>query len=254
MFLQFLSFIAVFFVTLNYVDTEKKSRRLILAVIISGFLYSLYGIIRKIYVPLVGFSTFTNKNHFAAYAEMVIPLGICYSLTEFSKKVREEYAVFARGSVLDIGCGAGIQVFQLGELGADVTGIDFSEKMILMANEVLKSYRGKGNVDFICAGLCSFNFERKFDMVIALGLFDYVSEPLAYLSKMKSLANRVVIASFPRGQGILALQRKLRYRFIKKCPLYLYTKEELTDLIERCSFRNYSIERIHRDYLIKCYI
>lgn len=91
MFLQFLSFIAVFFVTLNYVDTEKKSRRLILAVIISGFLYSLYGIIRKIYVPLVGFSTFTNKNHFAAYAEMVIPLGICYSLTEFSKTRRLMY-------------------------------------------------------------------------------------------------------------------------------------------------------------------
>lgn len=89
-----------------------------------------------------------------------------------SKKVREEYAVFARGSVLDIGCGAGIQVFQLGELGADVTGIDFSEKMILRANEVLKSYRGKGNVDFICADFCSFNFERKFDMVIALALFD----------------------------------------------------------------------------------
>lgn len=87
-FLQFLTYLAIFLVILNYIDTKRKERVLLCTIIISGFLYSFYGIIRKFSVSLPEFSTFTNSNHFAAYLEMIIPLSIAYSLTEVSKSRR----------------------------------------------------------------------------------------------------------------------------------------------------------------------
>ena len=91
--LQLLSFLAVFFVTLNYIDNEERGRRVILAVILSGFLCALFGLIRRFTVPVSGFSTFTNRNHFAAYMEMIIPLGITFALIE-KEKTRKAILIF----------------------------------------------------------------------------------------------------------------------------------------------------------------
>lgn len=99
-FLQFLSYLAVFFVILNYLDTQKKERRLILLIIYTGFIYSLYGIIRILIVPRGVFSTFTNENHFAAYIEMIIPLTITYSLIEISRPKRIVFIFIAVVQIL----------------------------------------------------------------------------------------------------------------------------------------------------------
>jgi O-antigen ligase len=80
------SYLAVFYVVLNYIDTERKIRRLITAIIICGFLYSMYGIIMQgLSKSTSAFSTLTNRNHFAAYLEMVIFLCLAYSLTKMPK-------------------------------------------------------------------------------------------------------------------------------------------------------------------------
>jgi O-antigen ligase len=86
--LQLLSFLAVFLVALNYIDTEEKGKRIIKVIIFSGLLYSLYGIIKKSYLPNTGFSTFTNYDHFSTYVQLIIPLGIAYSLITKSKVKR----------------------------------------------------------------------------------------------------------------------------------------------------------------------
>jgi O-antigen ligase len=91
--LQLLSFLAVFFVALNYIDDEKKGKRVIFAIILSGFLYALFGLIRRFTVPFGGFSTFTNRNHFAAYMEMIIPLGVAFVLIE-KEKTKKAILIF----------------------------------------------------------------------------------------------------------------------------------------------------------------
>ena len=90
MLLQFLAYLAVFFVILNHINTEKKARLFVFVIIASGILYSLYGIVLKTYLPgsSYQFSTFINRNHFAAYVEMIIPLTIAYSFIESSKSKR----------------------------------------------------------------------------------------------------------------------------------------------------------------------
>lgn len=94
MFLQLLSFAAIFFVVLNYFDSEKKIRRFLLALAICGFIYSIYGIIKK--GPLEAtaeFSTFTNKNHFAAYLEIIAFLTLSYVFI-ISLKSRQFILIF----------------------------------------------------------------------------------------------------------------------------------------------------------------
>ncbi|MCX5706521.1 MAG: O-antigen ligase family protein [Candidatus Omnitrophica bacterium] len=91
--LPFLSYLAIFFVVLNYLDSKSRCKRLIWIIIITAFVYSFYGISYKllqiatgtnINVASKGFSTFTYRNNFAAYLEMVIPLVISYSFITFS--------------------------------------------------------------------------------------------------------------------------------------------------------------------------
>lgn len=85
MLLQFLSYLAVFLVILNFNNTEKKINRLVLLIIISGFVYSLFGIMtRDLSTTPIQFSTFTNRGHFAAYLEMVVFVCMGYSLTDIS--------------------------------------------------------------------------------------------------------------------------------------------------------------------------
>jgi O-antigen ligase len=100
MLLQFLSYLVVFFVTINYFDTEKKVKRIILVIIFSGFIYSFYGIIKRFAIEGVGFSTFTNRNHFSAYIQMIIPLAIGYSLTRKSVAVRSIFIFLASTMLL----------------------------------------------------------------------------------------------------------------------------------------------------------
>lgn len=88
-FLQFLSCLAAFFAILCYIDSPDKLKRLAGIIIISGFLYSIYGILKR--NPLVlesEFSTFTNYNHFAAYLEMIVFVTIGFSFVDFSKTIK----------------------------------------------------------------------------------------------------------------------------------------------------------------------
>lgn len=100
MLLQFLSYLAIFFVTINCFDTEKKIKRIILVIIFSGFAYSFYGIIKRFAIEGVGFSTFTNRNHFSAYIQMIIPLAIGYSLTKRSIAIRSIFIFLASTMLL----------------------------------------------------------------------------------------------------------------------------------------------------------
>ena len=100
LFLEILSFLAVFLVVLNYADSEKKITRLITFIVISGFAYSLYGIAQKLYMDNISFSTFTNRNHFSAYVQMIIPLAIGYSLTRIPKSIKSIFIFSASVMIL----------------------------------------------------------------------------------------------------------------------------------------------------------
>ena len=74
--------------------------------------------------------------------------------------------------VLDIGCGTGNITKVLAEKvkHGDVIGIDSSEKMIQQA---LADYQTIENLDFQMANAGSFEFEKKFDLIVSFFAYNY---------------------------------------------------------------------------------
>jgi len=80
--------------------------------------------------------------------------------------------------ILDIGCGTGIHANYLAEKGYLVTGIDFSEEMIDIANK-----NKHFNTEFYIGDATNFNIKIKFDII--LSLFHVVS----YQTSNKNISN-----------------------------------------------------------------
>ena len=93
----------------------------------------------------------------------------------------------AKGSVLDVGCGAGSHTLALqNERKLDVTAIDISENAVRACQ-----LRGIGNVKV--ANILDLDEENKFDTILLLmngtGIFGTIKEADKYLQKLKSLLN-----------------------------------------------------------------
>lgn len=86
---ELLSYVSVFFVLLNTLETKKQFKRLILVIISMGFLVSIIGMAKGFTYP------FINRNHFAGYMELVFFITAGYSLTEMTKYKRVLFSFIA---------------------------------------------------------------------------------------------------------------------------------------------------------------
>ncbi len=104
---RFLAYFAIFLLIINNIRSPRQIRRIVIIIIAVGLFESLYGLIEyfsgrhqiffyKKQTSLSVSGTFINKNHFAGYMEMVIPLtfGVLFARLEersqipFKKLVR----------------------------------------------------------------------------------------------------------------------------------------------------------------------
>jgi SAM-dependent methyltransferase len=107
-----------------------------------------------------------------------------------------------------------------------VTGIDFSPRMLELAQAFTKDAGVAEQCDFIAGDFLKHSFAERYDAVVALGVFDYFADPLTPLLRMRELARKYVIASFPQVSLVRAPLRKLRYA-LRNCPVYFYRQEDL---------------------------
>ncbi|HLK62886.1 MAG TPA: methyltransferase domain-containing protein [Bryobacteraceae bacterium] len=152
-------------------------------------------------------------------------------------------------TVLDVGCGPGHYGIALARRGAArVTGIDFAEGMIELARQQAKVAGVSDCCEFLAGDFTQYRPEAPFDYVVVMGFMDYVSEPAALIDRVNSLTRRKAFFSFPAAGGILAWQRQVRYR--RRCPLYLYHREDLEKLFANVKDVRVEIEPIARDYFV----
>jgi len=59
---------------------------------------------------------------------------------------------------------------------------------------------------------------------------DYIEYPVKFINSVFSVCNKVSIFSFPSDKGLLAWQRKMRYK--SRCYLRLYCQKELEVIFE----------------------
>jgi ubiquinone/menaquinone biosynthesis C-methylase UbiE len=132
-------------------------------------------------------------------------------------------------SVLDIGCGSGRYLTALAEVGVTrAVGLDISGPMLEMARRRVAALDGC-HIDLVESDFLQWASDEQFDLVIAMGYFDYQSDPASHLRKMAAFARQSVIASFPRRHLIRMPIRRLRY-LIKRCPVYFFSASQIASL------------------------
>lgn len=134
--------------------------------------------------------------------------------------------------VLEIACGSGVYTLAFLKRGAThVTGVDLSPRMLKMAESRLSMFSGQYRL--IEADFTKLSFSDPFDVVTAVGVFDYIEDPALFLKKMALCTRRVAIATFPRSGTWRAAVRFRRLQ-LKGCPVYFYDLETIKNHCSKC--------------------
>jgi 2-polyprenyl-3-methyl-5-hydroxy-6-metoxy-1,4-benzoquinol methylase len=102
-------------------------------------------------------------------------------------------------SVLDVGCGSGRYDVALAKDGAArAVGLDFAPKMIEIARADAEKNGVQDRCEFHVAEFLEFASTERFDLVLAMGYFDYIADPLPHLKRMVGHTSGHLLASFPK--------------------------------------------------------
>ena len=147
--------------------------------------------------------------------------------------------------ILDVGCGSGVYAVDFARRGAQrVVGVDFSSNMLNLAAQEAKQHHVADRCAFIQADFLEADVKEKFDISIAMGVFDYVPDQVAFLRKMVALTTDKVIVSFPGHSLLREPARRLRYKLTGKGDIYLYSQEDVERIATEAGLRNKNIIRI----------
>ena len=109
------------------------------------------------------------------------PIRISYIKENIIKtfKLKHKKKPLEKVKILDIGCGGGLLSEPMSRLGAEVTGIDASEKNIKIA----KSHAKKNglNIKYICASPETLNTTNKFDVILNMEIVEHVQDVNLFL-------------------------------------------------------------------------
>ncbi|MGE0462412.1 MAG: class I SAM-dependent methyltransferase [Vicinamibacterales bacterium] len=141
-------------------------------------------------------------------------------ITRRNIRQRLDFATRAAGSVsgkrvLDVGCGSGRYCVEFARRGAaEVVGLDVSARML----EIARFHADAAGVQARCTFVRADVMEpgawatSGFDIVVAMGFFDYIDDQVRVLGHLARLSRGQVIASFPRRWALRTPARALWWR------------------------------------------
>ena len=90
--------------------------------------------------------------------------------------------------ILDIGCGGGLLSEPMSRLGADVVGIDASDKNIKVAKT--HSKKNNLNIKYLCASPETFKESTKFDVILNMEIVEHVEDIDFFLESSSRLLKK----------------------------------------------------------------
>lgn len=151
---------------------------------------------------------------------------------------------------LDVGCGTGRYALEFVRRGCrHVTGIDISEEMVDYCRRDAKKEGLENKTEFVRTDLLDYAPGRVFHTCIGIGLFDYISNPLPVLKKMRTCVSDTAIVSFPRLWTWRAPVRKIRLG-LRGCIVCFYSRKRIAALLHEAGFEQYRLEKIGKLFCV----
>ena len=91
-----------------------------------------------------------------------------------SFKLKSKEKPLEKINILDIGCGGGLLSEPMARLGANVTGIDASDKNIKIAK--IHAKKSKLNINYICSSPEKIKTKKKFDVILNMEIIEHVED------------------------------------------------------------------------------
>ena len=91
-------------------------------------------------------------------------------------------------NILDIGCGRGLLSEPMSRMGANVTGIDASDKNIKIAK--LHSKENKLKINYLCSSPEKLKSKKKFDVVLNMEIVEHVEDIDFFLNSCSKLLKK----------------------------------------------------------------
>ena len=149
--------------------------------------------------------------------------------------------------MLDIGCGPGVMTAEIAARGWEYYGVDLSPQMIAVATA---KFANRPGINFAVGAVEKLNFpDRHFDVVVAMGLVEYLADEAAALREI----GRVLKPASPAGRpdGILLVSIPNWWSPARMWDRWLLTP--LAQLWRHLARRGPSTKLKHREYKLAAY-
>lgn len=148
----------------------------------------------------------------------------------------EECGDVSGKTIIDVGCGSGRFMQPLQEKNPKlILGVDFAPTMLVIARKILREKMPDSPCEFVVGDFNELEFKTNFDITLAIGLFDYIADPLPMLKKMCRITDEKLIATFPIKGTLRARIRKLRLS-LYSCPVFFFSPDEVVKMLESAGF------------------
>ncbi len=191
---------------------------------------------------------------------MFNPIRIEYITENIKKhfKLEKDKDDFLKGlNILDIGCGGGLISEPMARLGANVTGIDASEKNIIVAK--LHSKKNELKINYLNKSPENLNDEEKFDIILNLEIVEHVDNVNLYVKSCYKLLKKnglMFTATLNRSltsyiKAIIGAEYILRWLPIGTHEWNKFIKpEELQEILSQEKFSTFDIKGLNFNPLL----
>ena len=105
-----------------------------------------------------------------------------------SFKLKNNNKPLKKINILDIGCGGGLLSEPMTRLGANVTGIDASDKNIQIAK--LHAKKSKLNINYLCSSPEKIKVKKKFDVILNMEIIEHVEDINFFIKSCSKLLKK----------------------------------------------------------------
>ena len=177
------------------------------------------------------------------------PVRLDYIKKSILKKLKKGDGTYLKNvKILDIGCGGGLLCEPLTRLGAQVVGIDASNKNIKIAK--IHAKKSDLKINYYCTTPENFNYKEKFDVVLNMEIVEHVEDVNLFLKESSKFLKKngiMFIATLNKTLksyffAILGAEYVLRWLPIGTHDWNMFVKP--SELVEICKKNSLMLEEI----------